>query len=48
MVLVIPESGQVSRPFTLCCPQRPCKVALYGISAKKALTMSSLQDAGNA
>ncbi len=42
------KPGLSTRPITLCCPQRPCKVALYGISAKKALTMSSVQDAGSA
>lgn len=44
MVLVVLESGLLTRPFTLFSSQGLCKTPLYGIRTKKAFTMNGLQD----
>lgn len=44
MVVVILESGLLTRPFTLFSSQGLCKTLLYGIRTKKAFTMNGLQD----
>jgi hypothetical protein len=45
---VLLKPGLSTRPFTLSRLLRPCKVALYGIQAQMALTMSGPQEGGNA
>src|SRR3989338_6182987 len=44
MVVVILESGLLTRPFTLFSSPGLCKTPLYGIWTKKAFTMNGLQD----
>lgn len=44
MVVVILESGLLTRPFTLFSSQGLCKTPLYRIWTKKAFVMNGLQD----
>ena len=44
LLMVILESGLLTRPFTLFSSQGLCKTLLYGIRTKKAFTMNGLQD----
>ena len=47
MVLVILESGLLTRPFTLFSSQGLCKSPLYVIWVKKAAVMNGFQDDEN-
>ena len=44
MVVVILESGLLTRSFTLFSSHGLCKTLLYGIRAEKAFAMNGLQD----